>query len=208
MDPSLESIQLLKQEINQTQEDEHDLAKWKLIVTAALGAAALGANPLSHATPSESQLWLLLLIPFVCAYIDLYDYQYRLRVLLIAQFIREQGQDSILTRYEAACDRLRQGNSGFFSLGNAASLGSSIGLSALGPVLYLAQPNDHHPAARALESLHDFAFLIWLLGVALVLTLYLVFRRKSSKTPLPAEPDPSSGPFSLTHHELSKLQHG
>jgi hypothetical protein len=49
---------LLKEEINKTNEAEHDLAKWKLGVTAALGAAALGVGK-----DGSPPYWLLLSIP-------------------------------------------------------------------------------------------------------------------------------------------------
>jgi len=187
MDPSIQSIQLLKKEINQTQEDEHDLAKWKLIVTAALGATALGLTG-----QTDSNLWLLLFIPFVCAYIDLYDYQYRLRVLVIAKFIREQSVDPNLRKYEGECERLRESCAGDFSFGKAASLGSSIGLSVLGPVLYVIRFSDK-PLREILTVPHEMAIPAWLFGIALVIYLYLAFRQKEEKlspsehsAPLPA----------------------
>jgi hypothetical protein len=69
-------------------EDEHDLAKWKLGVTAALAAAAFGLAGQN----SGPNYWLLLIVPFVCAYVDLYAYQYELRIRVIARFLRGQSQ--------------------------------------------------------------------------------------------------------------------
>jgi len=189
MDPSIQSMQLLKREINQTQEDEHDLAKWKLIVTAALGATALGLSGENHSSPP---LWLLLFIPFVCAYVDLYDYQYRLRVLVIAKFIREQGDDPELKKYEAECERVRESCAGDFSLGKAAGLGSSIVLSALGPVLYLIQFSDKQ-VSTILPIPRAIAVLTWLFGVALVIYLYRAFRQKEEKLSPVKHPAPLPG---------------
>ena len=126
-------------EINQVAEMEHDLAKWKLVVTAALGVAAFGL-----AKDSSSNFWMLLLVPFVCAYIDLRAYQGQLRVQLIAWFLREHGgRDELLQKYEKECDRLRQPRQHFFSLDNWATFGCSIGASVLATVFYFlprAQP--------------------------------------------------------------------
>ncbi len=54
------ALNLLKEEINQTSGMGHDLAKWKLGVTATLGAAAFGL-----ANNGVPNYWLLLFVPFV-----------------------------------------------------------------------------------------------------------------------------------------------
>ena len=94
----MDSLITLKEEINKNNEMEHDLAKWKLGVTAALGAAAFGLGKDCGTPP----YWLLLFVPFVCAYIDLFVYQYELRILVIARFLRQHHQDGdkFLMKYE------------------------------------------------------------------------------------------------------------
>src|SRR5438034_6870926 len=101
----VDSLNLLKQEINQTLESEHDFAKWKLIVAAALGGVALGLDK-----SGSAHIWLLLLIPFACAYIDLHLSQYQARILVLAQFIRHyqasghgEDVDNTLSDYEKYC---------------------------------------------------------------------------------------------------------
>src|SRR5579864_4908218 len=105
----VKSLQLLKQEIVQTMESEHDFAKWKLIVVAALGGTAMG---LGKETP---RYWLLLFIPFLCAYIDLHSYQYQNRIMVLARFIRDyhpahpvREDDATLHAYEGLCHRFRR----------------------------------------------------------------------------------------------------
>ncbi|HVU48028.1 MAG TPA: hypothetical protein VHD85_17995 [Terracidiphilus sp.] len=169
---------LLKQEINQTQEAEHDLAKWKLVVTAALGATAFGL-----AGQSNTNLWLLLFIPFVCAYVDLYDYQYRLRVFVIAMFLRERARDEELKEYEWACEHIRQSRAKDFDLGKWAGLGSSVVASILGPLFYvLALFNNkaHEVIAMPLSA----TIPIWIFSLILVVYLYWDFHQKEKKLSL------------------------
>src|SRR5271165_1722692 len=100
------TLQLLKQEINQSTDTLHDLAKWKLIVVSALAAAALGLTPSGHGHYS-----LVLLIPYACAYVDLNCYQHLIRIAVIARFLREHrgsGGDGLLQLYECQCEELRR----------------------------------------------------------------------------------------------------
>src|SRR5947209_12059355 len=116
----METLLLLKQEINQTMESEHDFAKWKLIVAAGLGGAALGLGK------DNPHYWLLFFVPFACAYIDLHLYQYQERIGVLARFIRNYKPpvaplpavsvppatpgtppDTALQEYELTCHRLR-----------------------------------------------------------------------------------------------------
>ncbi len=171
----MESIVLLKQEINQTNEQEHDLAKWKLGVTAALGAAAFGIG--KNDNPGY---WLLLFIPFVCAYIDLFVYQYEIRILVLANFIRNHGQDDrVLNSYERECDE-RRGKTRVFSLGDWADLSCSLGASIIGPVFYFLHRRTH-PKDTSLLISPAAAGVIWSAGVLLIvgLTIYFQIQRKA-----------------------------
>jgi hypothetical protein len=157
------TLNLLKQEINKTQEAEHDLAKWKLGVTAALGVAAFGL-----ANYSKPNFWLLLFIPFVCAYIDLYGYQYQFRILVIAGFLRNRADADVdLREYEKKCEELRGQH--IFSLGSWAGLGCSLGASIFGPIF--ACLYWFHTGGTGRETLlvsFPAAVLIWILGVFLI----------------------------------------
>ena len=82
----MNTYHLLKKEINQTIKSLHDFAKWKLIVTSAIAAAALGLAP---GTAGAPLYWLFLFTPFACAYIDLNCYQYLIRITVISRYLRE-----------------------------------------------------------------------------------------------------------------------
>lgn len=167
---------LLKEEINKTLEAQHDLAKWKLGVTAALGAVAFGL------TRDSPAYWLLFFVPFVCAYVDLYAYQYQFRIYVIARFLRNECSDAALQRYEQECEELRRKN--VFSLGNWAGLGCSLGASVLGPVFYilhvLRSPSRQTCPDSLLVSTRD-AVAIWLSGVALIIFLWFYFKWHTMK---------------------------
>jgi hypothetical protein len=167
------TLTLLKQEINATMDAQHDLAKWKLGVVAALGAAAFG---LSKESPKS--YWLLLFVPFVCAYIDLYAYQYGLRILVIARFLREHSEgDAMLQAYEKECEKWR--SRGIYSLGNRAGYGCSLGVSILGPVFYFLQRIDNPAGGNGLLMPPAAATTIWLLGVLLIVLLWRQFQQQT-----------------------------
>jgi Glycosyl hydrolases family 15 len=184
----VESLNLLKQEINQTLESEHDFAKWKLIVVAALGGAALGL-----AKTDQPQVWLLLLIPFACAYIDLHLSQYQARILVLAQFIRRyrssplsEDADTTLEDYEKYCHELRATKDHFFDLGLFANRAASLALSIAVPVvaglaLWQGPPSKavgflHWPSMK-----HSFGVAVWLVGMALILGIWCSHTKRLDK---------------------------
>ena len=184
----MESLNLLKQEINQTLESEHDFAKWKLIVVAALGGAALGL-----AKTDQPQVWLLLLIPFACAYIDLHLSQYQARILVLARFIRRyrpsphtEDADTTLEDYEKYCHELRATKDHFFDLGLFANRAASLALSIAVPIvagvaLWQGPPNKavgflHWPSAK-----HSFGFVVWAVGMVLILGIWSDHRKRLNK---------------------------
>jgi hypothetical protein len=170
------ALNLLKEEINKTNEAEHDLAKWKLGVTAALGAAAFG---LADKT-SNPNYWLLLLVPFVCAYIDLYAYQYQFRILVIARFLREHPEDdAVLQSYEELCERRRR--EGIFSLGSRAGIACSLGASLLGPLLYLLRRWHESGKFFSIQPPLVVAGVLWFVGVLLIVSLWGRFKYQAKK---------------------------
>jgi hypothetical protein len=167
------ALNLLKQEINATVAEGHDLAKWKLVVTAALGVAAFGLTE-----KNKPCYWVLLFVPFVCVYIDLYTYQMRLRVQVIAKFLREHPEgDAVLQKYELECQKLRGPHRHVFDVENLAGLTCSLFVSGSGPVLYFLL------LLRGRASLDDLlispaaAGIVWLFGVFLIVLLYKVSKR-------------------------------
>ena len=160
----MDSLKLLKEEINQTTESEHDFAKWKLIVVAALGAAGLGLGKetANAGSASHDHYWLLIFIPFVCAYIDLHSYQYQTKIMVLARYIREKGnEDSVLQDYEYMAQVFREKN--VFYLGQYASLCASVILTgaAAGIAHYKGLLGD------------SATILMWLVGSALIVGLWL-----------------------------------
>ena len=160
----------LKQEISSTLDSLHDFAKWKLIVTSALAAAALGLTAGRSASPPY---WLLLFVPYACAYVDLNTYQYVIRILVIARFLREHpGGYQALQEYEQYCEELRSKHR-VFAFGEYAQVGSSLAFSLLAPVLAVM----HFAEVRDTLGL-SLAIATWVLGLALVLGIFRQYRRK------------------------------
>lgn len=167
----MESLKILKEEINQTFESEHDFAKWKLIVAAALGGTALGLDKEGH-----PHYWLLLFIPFACLFIDHYLCQYQQRILVLARFIRVyspseavNGPDKTLQDYERYVASLRASKPHLFDLGRSANLYASLGLSLVAPGLALATswPSTSFCSWRFWTGLG-----VWALGIMLILQLW------------------------------------
>jgi len=166
----METLNLLKQEINQAIESEHDFAKWKLIVVAGLGGTALGLGK-----EGDPHYWLLLFIPFACAYVDLHLYQTQERILVLAQFIRDyrpvsadEKGDTILQDYEANCAELRRQHN-IFDLGQHANFAASIGLSLAAGLAVAAYPRSTEKTSIGVWV----AGIIWGVGIVLILSLKL-----------------------------------
>lgn len=179
----METLQLLKQEISQTMESQHDFAKWKLIVVAGLGTAALGLG--KENLPNLPHYWLLLFIPFACAYIDLHSYQYQNRIMVIAHFIRDyrpggavQGDDAALQAYENLCQSFRKKH--IFDLGQYANVAASITLSVvagLAPWFSPGSAPQQAPQQPQQAPQHMLAMeCLWIVGVLLILLLWFYHR--------------------------------
>jgi hypothetical protein len=180
------ALNLLKQEINATSKAAHDLAKWKLVVTAALGAAAFGL------AQNNPKYWLLLFVPFVCAYIDLFDYQLQLRILVIARFLQKHREgDGLLQRYEQECEALRGLGKYVFSLDKWAGISCSLGVCASGPVLYYFM--QRQPACQDYLGVpFPCAVAIWLFGVFLIVFLYVISKVIAREVPGTSDSGPSA----------------
>jgi phosphorylase kinase alpha/beta subunit len=212
----MESLNLLKEEINQTLESEHDFAKWKLIVAAGLGATALGLGQ-----GSTRQTWLLLFIPFACAYIDLHISQYQARILVLAQFIRRYyptatgyGGDTALQDYEKYVHQLRASKGHFFDLGQFAHRLASFGLSLAGPVVVLlvlwqSPPSNEvrfgHKSVAAIKAFLDWVptlkhygtTAVWLVGIAAIWAVWHSHSRRLR--------DLHKGFFNISSQRLSRM---
>lgn len=164
----MDTTELLKKEINQTVKSLHDFAKWKLIVTAALAASALGLTP-----SAKPVYWLFLFAPYACGYIDLNCYQYLIRITVISRFIREsKSGDTTLKAYEAYCEALRIKHN-VFDLGLFAQIWVSIiiSISPIFAVLDFWKQPDHTDFWLAVAA--------WIVGVLLVIYLWFHYKRKN-----------------------------
>lgn len=171
------ALEVLKGEINQAIEAEHDFAKWKLIVVAAIGGVSLGLG--KEANPNY---WLLLLIPFACMYIDLELCQLQLRMLVLAQFIRAcpaVEEDTILQEYENRCADLRLSTPRAFNLGQSASRAASVGLSVVTPIAILAT-SGQSPSKLGCQFWLPFG-IVWAAGVVAILVLWSTQQRRSDE---------------------------
>ena len=157
-------MESFRQEIIETQKTRSDLLKWKLIISASLGAIGLSVNPLNSSSPGVSNYdspvdLAFCLIPFVCTYVDLLCYHLNLRMFVISKFFQrlqtnkpnknqdkewESWQDIYLFRkYEETCTELRSA----FSLESLALKWSTIILSLIVIVIsYYAQTEPTNDA--------------------------------------------------------------
>jgi hypothetical protein len=78
----------IRDEIIETQKIQAALARWKLVLVAALGAAGLGIQP---SNSDRGGAALLGLLPFVCLYADSLVYNSGIRVLAIARYLRRDA---------------------------------------------------------------------------------------------------------------------
>ncbi|HXJ78396.1 MAG TPA: hypothetical protein VMS64_06905 [Candidatus Methylomirabilis sp.] len=93
----------LRDEIIESQKVRTDLLKWKIILVAALGGAALGVGQPEHAIRPI----LLGFIPLVCAYVDVVCTHNDIRIRVIGHFLESQGSDEQIRAYESYCGRNR-----------------------------------------------------------------------------------------------------
>ena len=97
-------MQVLRDEILQSESVRSDLLKWKLALAGALGAAGLGfagSDDLRHAD------LVLCAIPPVCVYVDLLCLHLNLKMLVIGTFLRRTAsaaETADIASYEAFVD--------------------------------------------------------------------------------------------------------
>jgi len=122
----------LREEIVESEKIRFDLLKWKIILVAALGAAAFGIGA------TGNHLWLLALVPVVCLYVDVICNHNNRRILIIANFMRKElAADHLAKRYEDYCSKNREA----FGLEQLAIVWTSAVLSAgVFGIAFLAEP--------------------------------------------------------------------
>jgi hypothetical protein len=93
----------LQAEIIEAQRQRADLIKWKVVLIAALGTVGLGLSATVVTSP-----WVLICVPFVCAYVDLMCMNLWLRIHVIGEFRRSCDHDDELHEYERFVGEVRQ----------------------------------------------------------------------------------------------------
>ncbi len=118
-------LESLRAEILESEKARIGLLQYKLIAVASLAAIGLGfSNYKNDTTPIDAD-YLLCIIPFVCAYVDLLCYHNTIRILVIACFLNYNNDP-----YEEYIVKL--GNAGYlFNMEDLALFWSSMGLSIL-----------------------------------------------------------------------------
>jgi len=128
----------LRDEIIESQRAQGNMAKWKLILIAAIAATALGVV---SKTADTRHAGVLALLPLVCMYVDVLCYHSGARVLTIARFFRTRlppsaDEESPFTAYEWFIQKHRRR----FAIEGIAMLGVTIVSSAI--VLLVGRSDD------------------------------------------------------------------
>ncbi len=139
----MDGVNALRQEIVETSAQVLGLAKWKLVVAAAIGAVALGLNGAAQPAPVRllEPFYLLCLVPLVCLYCDMLLLNGLIRIKAIGLFLAAEKPEMLVVQYErrlrALCDEHRGGRN-VFELERWAVQGATLVLSAVVALCALA----------------------------------------------------------------------
>jgi hypothetical protein len=123
-------MQTLRTELIETQKVRSDLLKWKLLIVAFIGGAALGFSGSARGEGSIDAYLALAVIPFGCFYVDLLCRHLSLRNNYIGLFISyRQDESKALQEYERFYATIRGKNWGRLSLEAVALMGCTVLLS-------------------------------------------------------------------------------
>lgn len=91
--PDLQESEIspLREEIRNSEAARLDFLKYKLIAIATLAAVAFGMGEWDKHPEGIEPRYVLALIPFVCIYVDALCYHNNLRILVIAKYMRCNG---------------------------------------------------------------------------------------------------------------------
>jgi hypothetical protein len=170
----------LRDELIGSEQAQTEFLKWKLVLVAGAGSAALGLN---SALRLPFALYILCLIPFVCTYVDLVYTHLMLRILVIGTFLRkteEKPQEGGLVSYETFVERARCPLFHPFALESLALHASTVLLSVLVFIigLYVKEISVQALVEETI-SLNRAPFLIsGGLGLFLTVVVVLVLRQQ------------------------------
>ena len=126
-----EELPDLRAEILESEKARINLLQYKLIAAASLAAIGLGFGDYKNTDIKMPADYVLCIIPFVCAYVDLLCYHNTIRILVIACFLNHNDDP-----YEGYIVKLgnaykKGGARYFFNMEDLALFWSSMGLSIL-----------------------------------------------------------------------------
>ena len=126
-----EELESLRAEILVSEKARIELLQYKLIAVASLAAIGLGFGDYNGTEIKVQADFVLCIIPFVCAYVDLLCYHNTIRILVIASFLKHNGDP-----YEEYIEKLgkaykKDGVRYLFNMEDLALYWSSLGLSFL-----------------------------------------------------------------------------
>ena len=134
-------MKTLREEILKNQEYQQELNKWKIVLISSLAAIGIGIG--AEGTLVNAY-YILLVIPFICIYVDSLFYNSKLRVFAIANFIRTfcefdlGAEDRLIQKYEAFIHNIRNFRvSTLYNFGRRAQFWSSIIFTATSTLLGL-----------------------------------------------------------------------
>jgi hypothetical protein len=180
----------LRVEIVEAQKARLDLLKWKVILVAALGAAASGIVE-THRASNPNLLFAL--VPLVCIYVDLLSRDQTLRIIVMSRYLLldklptetayEDFVDQV-TRMQVATVResLRDATVRFRKALNGTSTASAYAFQAFAQdwsTVFLSGAVIVWAIASGVHGLDEWATIAsGTIGLVLALTFYLAYARR------------------------------
>jgi hypothetical protein len=181
------SAEKLRDELIECHKIRADFLKWKLVLIAVLGGAALSVKVTDTNLDPAARTLVLLLIPFVCVYADLMCLQNALRAHSITRFICQLPESAPGVSFER---RLAKGEAEIFSLERFALFWSTLLIDitvAFGGLL--------HPGAQTRTWVPDAFQVFAAAGVVLTVFVGAVFISQMGHVatlfPIPSPPPPA-----------------
>jgi hypothetical protein len=161
-----DNLESLRTEIRESEKARIELLRYKLVAVASLAALGFGFQIQRDNAKIEFD-YVLCIVPFVCAYIDLLCYHNTLRILVIACYLKHH--DDPYEGYIVQLDEsYNKGVRHFFNIEDLVLFGSSILLS------FLLEIYSIIPFFKTIDTEKGMIFLV----TAFVAEILICFTRK------------------------------